>query len=213
MVQEELRCDRLMNNNLLAGLFLICLISFLTGCDSSSSIGKIIDFEGKTELRNKNESFRPAKKDENIFVGSVIRTFADSRVDVFIDNKGVVRVGPDTFLEFADPGVNVSQKSGIATYFINDQKSEFNILTDFGITAVLGTVFELSISSKTVDLKVMEGKVSFGNLKGEKKVLTEKQQVQIDMAGKFSEIESFEANLETFKFKKENGQWIPATKP
>jgi hypothetical protein len=59
----------------------------------------------------------------------------------------------------------------------------------------------------------MEGKVSFGNLKGEKKVLTEKQQVQIDMAGKFSEIESFEANLETFKFKKENGQWIPATKP
>jgi hypothetical protein len=183
----------------------------LSGCDNTQSMAQIVRISGSVEARTKaSEQFVAAVQHSFLPTGGAIRTKPESGADLLLaEDRGIIAIKSDTYFELPLSGKNARQDSGTIIYRIDKDKGSFSIETPHGLTGVLGTTFELSVSSDTTTVGVKEGKVSLTNHQGETRVVNADQKLAVNASGTFGEITVFDLKTDGFKYIKQNEKWVP----
>ena len=191
---------------------LVLTVPFLTGCGSEPSQAQFVKISGTVEARAKSsDKFAPALQQSFLPTGGAVRTMPESSADLLLpDNKGIIEVKADTYFELPLSINNIRQESGTIIYRINQDKGGFTIDTPHGLTGVLGTTFELTVSSDTTTVGVKEGKVSLTNKQGETRTVQANEKLGVNVSGLFSEKTVFDLKTDGFKYIKQNEKWAPA---
>ncbi|MBF0408285.1 MAG: FecR domain-containing protein [Candidatus Riflebacteria bacterium] len=149
---------------------IMAAFSVFSGCGSnSSSVSGAVVKEPKGDVQAKvssDSTYKPIKENDILSSGGAVKTAENSTVKLLFAEKAEVYIKPESYFEIKS-GENLGkQMGGTAVYRVNKQKDSIKIETPQGVTAVLGTVFLLDITSTSTTLIVEEGKVSFTNIDG-----------------------------------------------
>jgi len=193
----------------LLGLTTIVIIcSLLLGCGAQQTKAKFSMVSGKVEMKQPAmNTFIQAKKDDVLVVGGAVRTMPTASANLILSNRGIIEIMPDSYFELTSANGSIKQNAGSILFHINENKGGYTVTTPHGVTAVLGTVFKLSVTIGSTLIEVKEGKVSFTNLKGEVKQINANEKISINKLGIFSEKTTSEMIQGGYKYKKENGNW------
>ncbi|MBF0410148.1 MAG: FecR domain-containing protein [Candidatus Riflebacteria bacterium] len=162
-------------------LFLICLnilfsLNFF-GCGNAQT-GKVAELDkiqGKVEFRRASTSdFSPAKEKEPLYNKDIVKTGNDAQAILKFLDQSIVTLNKMTIFEvIAAENVLGKQNEGTAIYDMKKQKQETRVVSPHGTTAILGTLFCLTVNESSTTVWVKEGKVSFTSKAGGAPVIIE----------------------------------------
>ncbi|MEW6708454.1 MAG: FecR family protein [Candidatus Riflebacteria bacterium] len=189
---------------------IIALSVIITGCQKSESGAKLLKVTGDVEARiDSGSKFTKAVQNSFLLVGGAVRTRPESSADLLLpDNCGIIELKQDSYFEFTES--SFKQNSGTGVYRINPSKKPISVETPHGITGVIGTVFEVTVSSSSTKVGVSEGKVRLTSKSGTEHILESGKMMSLDLHGTFSEAEIFDNTSNSQKFIKKDNQWAPA---
>ncbi|MFZ5953114.1 MAG: FecR domain-containing protein [Candidatus Rifleibacteriota bacterium] len=203
-----MRCKTEVSFRLIITIIVLSVI--LTGCKNNENGAKLLKVTGEVETRSDSGSkFVKAVQNSTLPVGGAVRTRPESSADLLLpDNGGIVELKQDSYFEFTEN--SFKQNSGTGVYRINPSKKPISVETPHGITGVIGTVFEVTVSSSSTKVGVSEGKVRLTSKSGTERILESGKMMSLDLRGTFSEAETFDNTSNSQKFIKKDNQWVPA---
>ncbi|MBU1108875.1 MAG: FecR family protein [Candidatus Riflebacteria bacterium] len=188
----------------------LVICSFLSGCGAEMPKAEFVRVSGTVEMKQPGaQVFAQAREKDILQTGGAVRTMLEASADLILSNRGIIEIMPDSYFELTSANGDVKQDSGSIIYRINENKNGYKVNTPHGVTAVLGTVFMLSVTSDSTEIGVKEGKVSFTNTKGEIRYVEANEKIAVNASGMFSEKAGFDLMSGGFNYKKENGKWSP----
>lgn len=148
-----------------------------SGTGSEKRIGKVTFLLGKdkdVQIQHKNLAvWQNIKLNSSIYSQDKIKTAGESRCEVTLEDKSIIRIGENTIFSFVESSIDDYKKSvrselkqGRVWLNINNaQKAndEFQIKTPTAVCAVRGTIYRIDCDSATTCL-VYDGKVEVGPL-------------------------------------------------
>lgn len=136
--------------------------------ESAKNIGAEI-IRGQNKIKNSKETSR-------IENGYIIRTNSKTQINLADKADNKITIGCNTELKMETVS-NLKLIVGAITTFIKKlkPKSKFEIYTPTASTGVRGTIFSVWTDKKTTTLTVIEGKVEFRDLKGNKVMVMSNQ--------------------------------------
>ncbi len=96
----------------------------------------------------------PAELDMPLRVGDIIKTGKYTAVVAFDDGKTEVTLEPNTQIDVLNPSI----RAVIGELFVK-AKGLFSVKTKYGKAATEGTMFDVRLEAKTVEISVFEGRV------------------------------------------------------
>ena len=195
-------------------LILLLFTAFLPGCSKEDLRAQFVKVSGTVEMRpTPSTPFTRAVQKDFLPSGGAVRTLVESTADLFLqDNKGVIEIKPDTYLELPLSGNDIKQDSGTIIYRINTNSGGYTIDTPHGETGVLGTTFQITVNADSTTVGVKEGKVSLTNKIGETRTIEANEQLMLNVSGTFGEKTAFNLVTDGFKYIRKNDKWIPDEK-
>lgn len=134
--------------------------------------GYITFYYGNSDILSSGEQMKPKLK-MLLSSGDVITTSKSSRIDVQLENYGLIRINQNSKIELnkilgqANQKVNVKMESGQMLCKLKklDKENEFNIETPTAVAGVRGTTFlvQSQEDGKNSEIAVDEGKVEVIN--------------------------------------------------
>lgn len=196
------------NFMVIAAALVIC--SFLCGCSTEMPKAEFIRVSGTVEIKQPGtQGLAQAREKDILQTGGTVRTMLEASADLILSNRGIIEIMPDSYFELTSANGDAEQDSGSIIYRINESRNGYKVTTPHGVTAVLGTVFMLSVTPESTEIGVKEGKVSFTNTKGEIRYVEANEKITVNASGIFGEKAAFDLMSGGFNYKKENGKWSP----
>ncbi len=179
-------------------LSLLASALIAAGCGGSGGgtpVASLKALQGKVEIRLAGSTaFAAVTADQQLAVGSAIRTGEDGQALIRYADGTDVALQPETFFEIKAQTALGRQETGSARYRVTPQQNSVGVETPHGVTAVLGTVFRLDVTAQQTVVTLQEGKVRFTAAAGGSVELTPGQQVTTPAGaapGKPAELDPF----------------------
>ena len=133
-------------------------------------VGKTVSVQGTVEVKRVGESeWRSVKLNNTFCPGDTIRIAANSRADVSLANRSVLRLNANTSMTFEqvkDTETSVVEMlKGVIHFFSRGTKS-LEVQTPFTTAGVRGTEFLINVDEDKASLSVFEGEVLAKNEAG-----------------------------------------------
>lgn len=163
----------------LQSLFLLfsacCLIFFSKTARAAEKVGSVTFIVGVTGdvqvKRTGNNDWQNAKLNMDVLGDDLIRTKKESRCEITLLDKSVLRIGEQTEFQLTSANITRNQKNvkGVLSKGkiwsnvtrLRSQREEFQIKTPTAVCAVRGTVYRIDADSSTA-LLVYDGEVDVG---------------------------------------------------
>lgn len=147
-----------------SAFFLITNVSFLLAEEQTLAT---LD-SGKIEVKRANQAeFSPAGYGSKFRYGDTIRTDRDSRASIIFSSGTILRLAPNTVMQFQQQAENTSEQinitEGLAHFFERAPKLLPVIESPSVTTAVRGTEFVISVSNFRTEVYVLNGLVECKN--------------------------------------------------
>ena len=154
----------------LAGfVFVVCALLAPQLFAQNNTNGRVAIAFGTVTAEAPGEAQRQLAKDDNVVVGSTVKTGANSRAVIVMTRQSVIRLGQNSeaVIEVLDdaaaqPRVLIDLKAGSIGTMIQQQagrQMDFKIKTPTGTAAARGTTFAVAVEDGKGFVKVEEGQV------------------------------------------------------
>ncbi|HPG40924.1 MAG TPA: FecR family protein [bacterium] len=183
------------------------------GATNEKRIGKVTFVLGganDVQIQHKNLNvWQSIKLTSSIYREDKIKTAAESRCEVTLDDKSIIRIGENTVFCFVESSIDDYKKSVRSELlqgrvWLNVNKSskpadEFQIKTPTAVCAVRGTIYRIDSDSSTTCL-VYDGKVDVGPLQnwGNQPPVPTNSLQPVEVPGPFEVPPPYEVSLETW---------------
>jgi hypothetical protein len=156
---------------LLAGLGSIGLM-FSTSAPPIGKINFILGKEGEVKIHHKNNAaWIPAKLKMEVLRGDQIKTAAESRCEVKLNDGSMIRIGENSLFDFEESNISKSTKYVDASikkgkFWANIIKvkisqDKFEVKSPTAVCAIRGTIYRMETDS-TTRVAVYDGQVDVG---------------------------------------------------
>lgn len=140
------------------------LSALLTGCGGKTKgppWGTLKESRGAVHVKTSADStWETAQPGRGLSVGEILRTGDDGQASLETISGNLLAVREDTFFEIRAGETFGHQERGKVHFTINSQgKREVKITTPHAQTAVLGTVFNVSVQDTATEVSLFRGKV------------------------------------------------------
>lgn len=150
--------------------------------------------EGEAKKRPvKRELWIEAEVNSAVVEGEKVKTLEESRAEIELSQESVIRLAERTTVDIVklfeeekrkaeETQLNVEEGDVWGSVSKIDDNSSFEINTDLSVSAIRGTVFQVSVDQDTTKLKVYEGEVKIENtaLKNRSKIESETEKGKSD---------------------------------
>ena len=177
--------------------------------DSIGTISFMIGQGSDVQIKsNADKGWSNAKLNQSVYDADIIRTASESRCEVTLSDKSVVRIGENSEFVFSDvtvqeykKNINSELKKGkiwLNVKTLHDTKSTFQVKTPTAVCAVRGTIYRVDSDSSTTCL-VYDGAVDVGpaSLGGGTMVQPQTNSLQpVEVPGPYTIPPPYEVSLE-----------------
>jgi len=179
--------------------------------DQEKEIGKVtflIGTAGDVQIQHKeSDTWQNAKLFCSVFNADKIKTASESRCEVTLEDKSVIRIGENTLFSFIETSIdrykkNVKSELKKGKIWLNinnlpNNDEDFRIKTPTAVCAVRGTIYRIDSDSSTKCL-VYDGKVEVGPVQNWDQTLQQqpKSLKPVEIPGPYQVPPPFEVSLE-----------------
>ncbi|VAW84366.1 FIG00860065: hypothetical protein [hydrothermal vent metagenome] len=158
-------------------LFFFLFLCFSVGAKAeqcTEAVATVVSIQGVVEVHSKASSeWKKIMVQETFCIGDRVRTHANSRAALQLNNNSILRLNElstVTFTDLSPQGESrLDLKKGIV-HFISRLKKRFEVVTPFVNAAVDGTEFVVAVNAEQARITVFEGQVRAANEQGEIKL-------------------------------------------
>lgn len=132
---------------------------FLSLANAQTRSGKILDTQGKVEVKLGKANWVSAAKNMNLNEGDMIRTRTNSSATIELEKAGIVEIKPNSELELSELTTNKADNSQrtildlslgevlIKAKKLSAEKSKFEVKTPTSVVGVRGTAFSVKVEA------------------------------------------------------------------
>lgn len=132
--------------------------------------GYAVSLQGVVEIRRANQTvWEPARQNDLLMVGDIVRIGAKSRADIALVNETVVRLDQNTTIMFSGPekdGFSILDLIKGALYFLTNRPRTLKVATPFVNGVIEGTEFYAMVDDVKTLITLFKGRVVLANNEG-----------------------------------------------
>lgn len=162
-----LRLGRTVRHKLFHGVLLLATLIVWSGDAAAQQTGRVYAVQGSVERKTKDSAqWSPVVVDTAISGGDSLKTGDASRIAILGSDGIMVRLGPNSLVEFKGQGSDLHLNKGDAHVLSRDPHKTGSVTTTVVSGSIRGTEFAVSADDSTARFAVMEGHLTLANNQG-----------------------------------------------